>query len=118
VPGGSLSVETLQQVGGMGPVGLPFLTTREWEERSSMNSVDVPKLMKRDRGMKVRRPYMALGFKRLTAREVKALLLERADAGDPEVQWMLNFASSGQNKEAVRDVPIPQPLGIHRLADG
>jgi len=41
-------------------------------------------------GMKVRKPYLAPGFKRLSPEAAKELLLRHADAGDPEVQHMLD----------------------------
>jgi len=55
-----------------------------------MKSTDVCKPMTSGQGMKVRKPYHAPGLKRLSPEAAKELLLRHADAGDPEVQHMLD----------------------------
>ena len=55
-----------------------------------MESTDVRKPVTSGQWMKVRKPYLAPGFKRLSPEAAKELLLRHADAGDRKVQHMLD----------------------------
>jgi hypothetical protein len=64
-----------------------------------MDSTDVRNAMTGGQGMKVRKPYLAPGFKRLSLEAAKELLLRRADVRDPEVQHMLDRIEGFQGEK-------------------
>jgi len=55
-----------------------------------MKSTDASKTMTSGQRSEDRKPYVAPGFKRLSAETAKELLLRSADTSDPEVRRMLD----------------------------
>lgn len=64
-----------------------------------MESSDVRKPMTTDQEVKVDESYLAPGLKRLSPAAAKGLLLQHADAGDPEVQRMLDCVDELQGEK-------------------
>jgi hypothetical protein len=64
-----------------------------------MKSRDVRKPMTSDQEVKVCKSYLAPGLKNLSPAAAKGLLLQHADAGDPEVQHLLDCVDELQGEK-------------------
>jgi hypothetical protein len=64
-----------------------------------MESSDVCKPVTTAQEIKVGTPYLAPGLKPLSPAAAKDLLLQHADAGDPEVQHMLDCIDELQGEK-------------------